>query len=222
MKYRIGAIFTIFVLIVISAFGILKRQTYTDISNMDNQLYELGVAELPEKIALPDCEQMLNELPNAPLIMHVHVVEEIEYLFKTSRQKVQIKEIFAGENLNVGDEIYITGRCSLSVSSEPKSIECDFINIPRIGQDYLIFAETQIDALNTEIPVYRLCSNSYIAPIFCYSDSPHIIFPTEGETTYVPYLKVKDNEFFAESELGFQTWNELKHKLLAMFPAKQK
>ena len=218
MKYRVLTSFTLVVILAFTVFGISKRQTYTDLRNEENYLEQMQVAELPENLVSAQCERMAQELPNAPLILRVKVLEDVEYLFSTSRQKIRVQEIYAGDDLNIGDEIYLTSRCLLSVNNELKTVECGFVNIPKVGFEYLIFAEERVDALNEPIPVYRLCGDYSIAPIFCYEDFPHIITPTNGETKYVPYTVVQDNEFFAETENGFQIWNELKNRILTVYP----
>lgn len=219
MKYRLLTTITLVVILAFAALGISKRQTYTDLRNEENYLEQVQVAELPEKLVSAQCEWMNQELPNAPFILRVEVMEDVEYLFGTSRQKICVQEAYAGRDLNVGDEIYLTGQCLLNVRDDLKTVECGFLNIPRVGFEYLIFAEERVDALSELIPVYRLYGDYFIAPIFCYKDFPHTITPTIGETTYIPYKGVKDNEFFAETENGFQIWDDLKKRILTAYPA---
>lgn len=219
MKYRLLTTITLVVILAFAALGISKRQTYTDLRNEENYLEQVQVAELPEKLVSAQCEWMNQELPNAPFILRVEVMEDVEYLFGTSRQKICVQEVYAGRDLNVGDEIYLTGQCLLNVRDDLKTVECGFLNIPRVGFEYLIFAEERVDALSELIPVYRLYGDYFIAPIFCYKDFPHTITPTSGETTYIPYKGVKDNEFFAETENGFQIWDDLKKRILTAYPA---
>ena len=169
MKYRILAGVTLVVIFTFACFGISRRKSYTDIRNEENYLNQMQVAELPEKFVLEDCERLVQILPNVPFILRVQVLGDVEFLYGDSRQKVRVQEVYAGSNLIVGDEIYLTGRCALSISSEPKSIECDFINIPRAGYEYLVFVEEQVDAPN-ESDLYALFGDSYIAPLFCYED----------------------------------------------------
>lgn len=218
MKYRIYAGITLIIILAAAIFGFYKRRTFTDICKESDYMEQLSVAELPEQFIQRDYDQMINELPNARYILQVKVLENIEFLFGTSRQKVLVEFVHAGDNINPGDEIYLTGRSSLSVRTNPETIECDFINIPMVGYQYLVFCNEAADTLDHSLPVYRLCQDSFIAPIFCYEDFNHVILPTDDESTYVPYSEVKNNEFFAASEAGFQIWNELKKNMLLLYP----
>lgn len=220
MKRRILAGLTVAVILAFAGFGLFKRQSYTDIQAEENWLEQMQVAELPERQALLDAERLAQTLPEAPFILRVRVLEDVEFLFGDSRQKVRVEQIYAdaGGGLSAGDEIYLTGQCSLSFVGQ-RSLQCNFVNLPKIGSEYLIFAGEHLDVPN-EPDLYRLAHvhEFFIAPIFCCEDSPHTIAPTSGPSTNVPYSAVKNNEFFAETEAGFQAWYGLKRQLLAAYP----
>ena len=142
-------------------------------------------------------------------------------LVQFQQQKMCIRDRIyadAGGGLSAGDEIYLTGQCSLSFVGQ-RSLQCNFVNLPKIGSEYLIFAGEHLDVPN-EPDLYRLAHvhEFFIAPIFCCEDSPHTIAPTSGPSTNVPYSAVKDNEFFAETGAGFHAWYGLKRQLLAAYP----
>lgn len=59
-----------------------------------------------------------------------------------------------------------------------------------------------------------------IAPVFCYESRKNEIIPTNVETTYVSYEKVKNNEFFGEDEMAVEAFEQLKEKMLAKYPKK--
>lgn len=107
---------------------------------------------------------------------------------------------------------------SLSLDGNPNSIERGFVNIMRVGNEYLVFVSQQVDVLNESIPVYQLYDDSYITPVFCYENQSNIIVSPGGDTTYVPYTKVRNNEFFAETETALDAWEKLKSEMLLAYP----
>ena len=51
MRKYFPAFFTVCVFLAVMAFGIMKKQTYTDLAEQENYLEQLQVAELTENIA---------------------------------------------------------------------------------------------------------------------------------------------------------------------------
>ena len=117
-------------------------------------------------------------------------------------------------------EIYITtDRWSLNTNNEGKEAELErgFINILRADREYLVFCSEKINALNETVPIYRLCEDSIISPVFCYESVSNQAFPTQGISTYVPYSNVKENEFFGCTSEAIEEWENLKRQLTAMY-----
>lgn len=139
--------------------------------------------------------------------------------FATSRQKVRVEEVYAGNGLQKGDEIYLTSsQWRIVVELQPSALECSFVNIMKEGKEYLVFVTEKVRTDSETLPVYRLYSNSMITPVFCYEDMENVIIPVGEGPTYVPYSQVKDNEFFSADEEGLEAWNSLKQKMLAAYP----
>lgn len=44
------------------------------------------------------------------------------------------------------------------------------------------------------------------------------VIKPSGETTYVPYTSVKNNEFFACTEAALAAWRDLKTEMLELYP----
>ena len=129
-------------------------------------------------------------------------------------------QVFAGEELAVGDEFYLTCvRWSVFVRSDGQAIERGFVNILREGSDYLVFLLTDSGMENRGLPLYFLNIDQFIAPVFCYEDIANTFVTPAGRTTYVPYTQVKDNEFFAASQAGLDAWSALKQEMLRKYPA---
>ena len=180
----------------------------------------LNEGELPEELCIGACRSMAQELPASPIILRVSPTDEIEHHFGRSVQRVTVSQVFAGEELAVGDEFYLTCvRWSVFVRSDGQAIERGFVNILREGSDYLVFLLTDSGMANRGLPLYFLNIDQFIAPVFCYEDIANTFVTPAGRTTYVPYTQVKDNEFFAASQAGLDAWSALKQEMLRKYPA---
>ena len=102
MKMRILTAATVVILIGAAAFGLVKRQTYTDLCSEENYLDRLYVAEAISPLTENSCSDLEQELPGVPYILRVSPAGEFENLFATSRQKVQVEEVYAGNGLQKG------------------------------------------------------------------------------------------------------------------------
>ena len=218
MRYRIWYGIAAVLILAAAVFGLSKRNTYQDLAHSEDPYADVLVAELPEKIALTNCERMRTALPAAPLIMRVQVLEDLEYVFNDSKLKVRVEDVFSGTDCAVGDEIYLTGRFHLSFDEDQTTLECFFVNVPKVGEDYLVFVEERVVSYHDPLPVYRMFPDSIFAPIFHYADSQCTILPTDGLNTYVPYEMVRENEFFVMTERAFQALTDLKHEMLERYP----
>lgn len=218
MRYRILYGLAVVLVLAAAIFGSTKRGTYQDIAHSENFYADALVAELPEEIALTNSEAMRTALPTAPLILRVHVLDDLEYVTNNAKLKVRVDDVFTGTGCAVGDVIYLTGRYYIFFGSDLTTLECYFINIPKVGEDYLVFVEDQLVSYHDPFPVFRLYQSSIFTPIFSYTDHPCTILPTEEHNTYVPYDAVRENEFFVTSEKGFQALSDLKHEMLERYP----
>lgn len=219
MKIRILTGIIVIAIIGCGVFGVSKRRTYTDITSEPDYLKQVLVAELLTQMAVSNCEQMIEILPNAPIILRVSFTDDVEHLFGVSRQKAVVEEAYAGDTVKAGDEIYITARhWSMIVEQGVSYIERGFVNIPRQERQYLVFIDGEIETLDDSLPVYQLYDESLIAPVFCYEDISNEVVPLAPGPTYVPYSRVQDNEFFVDSEEGLDAWYQLKKELLAAYP----
>ena len=217
MKLRILLFGTFLIISLFTGLGVFTRQSYTDIRDTEDYLEHLYVAEIPDNILMED-NLFSSKLSSAPLILRVEILKDVEHLYGTSQQLVCVKEVYCGDKIATGDEIYITSTgWRLILDYEIDIIERKFVNIPQVGHDYLVFLSDEIASFNT-VSVYKLYEDIPIAPVFSYSDHPHTIAPTNGESTYVPYTAVRDNEFFTETEIGYQMLIKLKNNLIQTYP----
>lgn len=218
MKFKWGSCVILLIVIVVTAFGILEKRTYTDIAEDKSYLDEIYVAQLPENICLDEAENLSKSLPQAPVILRVSVLGDVEHIGGTSRQLVKVEEVYKGMDLKVGQEIYITcSRWSLSLYSEPYSLERGFVNIMKVGEEYLAFIENQVDGLGERTPIYQVYVENAFTPIFSYQEHENKIFETGSESTYVKYNQVRENEFFAATQKGMDALVRLKNEMIEKY-----
>lgn len=219
MRRRLLLFFTVCVFFAVMAWGIVKKQTYTDITKQENYLAQLQVAELTESLAENECAVMSQSLPNAAIILRVEVTGEIEHLFQVDRQKVVIWEVYAGKGLEKGEEVYLfSENWQLVLDGNPNSLQRGFVNLMKVGTEYLVFAETVGEDIETGDVIVCLYDDFYITPIFSYEEHQNAIMPIAGDTTYVSYEDVMDNEFFVASEETLKIMEALKSQLLSLYP----
>lgn len=219
--FRLAVPLTAGVIFAAAVFGIVKKQSYTNLTEQKNYMEQLQVAEIPAKLAVRSCSELALKLPEVPIILRVQAEEKIEHLFQAGRQKVCIQEVYAGEGVEEGEEVYLfSDHWRLSLTGEPDSVERGFVNVMEVGAEYLVFVTGQVQGLDTAVPVFELYDDSFIAPVFCYEDRDNVIIPVGEESTYVSYKDVRNNEFFAETEEALQAWEELKEKMISAYGKK--
>ena len=216
MKLRHHMLLTAILVICFAIIGISKYSSYTDITSDPNFVNDFQVAELPTAFAVDDCQSLKESLLYAPIVLKVTPVDSPEYFFGGRQQKFCIKEIFSGEDLQIGDEIYITANLWKVYPAE-KTMDMGFVNIPQKGTDYLVFLSGSIGYSQHQTEVFLLQSGKYINPIFSYESYENTIYPITGETTYVPYSEVCENEFYATESDGIDAFLTLKHELISIY-----
>ena len=219
MRRKFLFVYTVCIFLAVMIFGIVKKQTYTDLVKQDNYLAQVQVAELAESIAEDQCAIMQQKLPAADVILRVEVTGEIEHLFQVDRQKAVILEVYAGNELEKSEEIYIFSQhWQLALDGNPDSIERGFVNMMEVGTEYLVFGEEVCEDLETGMLSVKLYDDFYIAPIFSYDEHRNVIMPVWGNTTYVSYQDVMNNEFFAATEEALRMVEQLKKQMLSLYP----
>lgn len=219
MKRRIIGGIMVCAVLAAGIFGVVKKQTYTDITSMENYLDTLQVALLPEQMVEDACKTIEESVPEAPIILKGRAIGEIEHLFYAGRQKIKITQVYKGEGLQADDEIYLNSiHWQVCLWDTPQTVERGFVNVMQEGKEYLVFLSGEIEDIYTDVPVYQIDDTELLmTPMFCYDDMEKTIVETSGETTYVPYSEVKNNEFFGISEYSHEVWGQLKQKMLAKY-----
>lgn len=210
-------------------YGGYTRTTLTDYTSGENWKDNFMVAGIMSGTGMDNCEVMREYLPKASYILRVEVLEDLEVLFGEAQQKVVVKQVYAGEGLEVGQKIYLS-HSGWSISFvEPYSIERQFVNIMDVGREYLVFVSGEMDVLDSSLPVYRCCNGFIpearepipftITPVFCYDHRDNVpLQPTGNYGTYVPYAQAKDNEFFGVGPEMVEAWEQLKAEMLQKYP----
>ena len=204
-----------FVLIVV--WGVGKKKSYTDITHEEYYYDNVYVAELPEMLCKTECEKMFDELEKCSIILRVRPINEPEHLFKVDRQLVNIVASYKGE-LTSEETVYLyTPKWNVITFGDIKSLELSFVNILSEEHDYLVFCDNIMDQTQTDIPIVEICSRYLIVPAFCYDEIVNVVSDTIGDSTYVKYNDVRENEFFATSEAGMNEFLSLKHHLIEKY-----
>lgn len=200
MKEKILLFGTMLIFIVAVGFGISKRKTYTDLLSSKDYLDSVYVAEYSFVLEEDDIDQIVEALDREPCILEVTPLEDIEYLYRCGRQYVEVTNVLKGDQIHVGDHIYIASNDWQVVFRSPFSImERGFVSPMEQNFDYVVFLGEQVDE-EKGVPIYLLPEEYYIAPVFACVDKEDIYFPVDEESTYVPYKEVRNNEYFAVSE----------------------
>lgn len=205
------------------------RPSLTDYTSGENWKDNFVVAGVLGSFGIENCELMKEYLPQVPYILRVQVMEDLEMLFGEAQQKVEVKQVYAGEDLEVGQEIYLTHSGWGISFVQPYSIERQYVNIMDVGREYLVFVSGEMDVLDSSLPVYR-CSNGFIpetgepipftiTPVFCYDYRDNVpLQPTGDYGTYVPYSEARNNEFFGVGHEMVEAWEQLKAEMLQKYP----
>lgn len=209
--------------------AMVVRPTLTDYTSEENWKERFVVAGIGGSFGVDNCEVMKEYLPQSPYILRVEVLEDLEVLFGQAQQKVKVKQVYVGDGLEVGQEIYLSRRGWSVLFVEPYSIERQYVNIMDVGREYLVFVSGEMDVLDSSLPVYR-CSNGFIpetgepipftiAPVFCYDHKDNVpLEPVGNYGTYVPYSEARDNEFFGTTSEMVEAWEQLKAEMLQRYP----
>ena len=137
--------------------------------------------------------------------------------FAGCQQKVRVLDVFSGNDILVNEETYITADRRRVYVSE-KTMNTGFVNNMKEGSIYLVFLSDSIGYSSEDnTPVFRLQSGQYINAVFNYAPCDNVIYPTSGDSTYVPYVEVSNNEFFSTNQEGLDAFLSLKEALLGTY-----
>lgn len=202
-------------LITAIAVGLFYRQSYTNITAeaqfMENH-FEVALWNLDIAPTLP--ETMVSELPNSEIVIRAKSLGN-KFTFKNILQQVEVQEVYQGEGLEKGDTISVTN-VGWGLFFDDMTANLNFVNLMQPGEGYLIFLDGKLE--NPEGDNIYMLPDLIIPPIFNYEDQEHVILNVPEDNPYVPYEKVRNNEFFVSSEESLEALLEAKHALLEKYP----
>lgn len=220
MKSRVITVVVIIVFLTAGVFGIVKRQTYTDITSESDYLDKFHVAVIPEERMLSACDFLYEKIQALPIVMKVKCVEEREYVFGAGHQKVHVEEIFKGSELVQEDELYLYSDWTFVFHTPPATAEVGFQELMKPGEEYLVFLTGNTVKIYGEDTIgYEIYNDLVLKPIFHYGSCEHTPVELDENVghTYVSYLEVKGNEMFSDTVAGYEVWLALKEKLFAIY-----
>ena len=223
---KILLITTSLLCVIAATIGLFQRQTYTNITAKADYMDHFKIAILGDGFAedLPDF--LMTELPNAKYIVRVKAKGKVEHLFEANKEQVEVLEVYKGNDIHVGNDIFILhGRFCFNIkfkSSRVTSVELGFVNFMKKGDEYLVFLDQKAMTANPDDNNnYPLFGGFIIAPIFNYEDKENNLIKTSDDNPYVPYKEVRQNEFFVRSNERLQKLENLKHNLIKKYPKKK-
>lgn len=204
-------------------FGAVNRLSYPETTANPDYMDQLQVATLSQDGCDIVLQNMQQKLPQSPIILRVTPTSDLTPIFYAGKQRFLVEEVYAGEHLKAGDEIWIvSGSWCALIDEVYQQMVFYFVNAPKQGQEYLAFLSGQVEIVDgfEALPVFQLQNGILLDPIFCYNDLDTQVDTPIGQPLdiTVPYKEVSDQEFFAESQTVMDALVEAKHALLAQYP----
>lgn len=216
MLNKILSTLIVVALITAIAIGIFFRQSYPNITAESNFLEEHFKVALWDLEFSPTISQtMKEELPNSSIIIRAKSIDN-DFTFKSFKQNVEVLEVYKGEGLTKGEKIAIT-KGGWQLYFDDMTANLNYLNLMQPGEEYLIFLEGTLEN-PYENNVLYLLPDLIIPPIFNYEDKDNVVINVPEDNLYVPYEKVKNNEFFVSSDETLESLMEAKHELLQKYP----
>jgi len=218
MKLKLMFLFSILLIIPSAILGALLKSEFTDIGTGEDPLQHFNVGMINDDLLDNAVQNMHETLDECPIILRVMAESEEEFVFLRTKQRVKVLEVYKGDNLRVGDSIYIT-KYQSSVFFEQKAVNMGFVNTMIPNDEYLIFLESKIISVDNREAIYET-PGYIIAPIFAYKDRENeLVDPIRQDYISASYSMLMNNEFFAVSQEGIDKLNNLKDILQARYPA---
>lgn len=219
-------IFSLLLLLALVGFGVfgaVNRWSYPETTADPHYMDQLQVATMTQEGCAFALQNMQQKLPQSPIILRVTPTSDLTPIFYAGKQRFLVEEVYAGDHLKPGDEIWIvSGSWGAIIDEVYRQMVFYFVNAPKQGQEYLVFLSHQVEIVDgfASLPVFQLQNRVLIDPIFCYDDMDTQVDAPPGQKLdmTVPYKEVADQEFFAESQAVMDALVEAKHALVEQYP----
>lgn len=220
---RIFSLLLLLAVVGFGVFGAVNRLSYPETTANPDYMEQLRVATLSQDGCDIALQNMQQKLPQSPIILRVTPTSDLTPIFYAGKQRFLVEEVYAGEHLKAGDEIWIvSGSWCALIDEVYQQMVFYFVNAPKQGQEYLVFLSGQVEIVDgfASLPVFQLQNGILLDPIFCYNDLDTQVDTPIGQPLdiTVPYREVSNQEFFAESQTVMDALVEAKHALLAQYP----
>ncbi len=216
---RILALLVLLVVVGFGIFWVIRRQAQTPTPLQLDDLTPLSVSLLPDDTCTAAAREMVEQLPNSPIIARVSASSSPISRGSALIQRFYVREVYAGEGLEEHTLIWLTsGQWNILRDREPPGLQSGYVNLPQNNWDYLVFlaqAEEEPPTMDG-YPIYELRDDLILAPILCCDDWNTQVDETRGDTML--YKEARWQEFFTQTQQGMDVLMEAKHTIMAQFP----
>lgn len=185
-------------------------------------LTPLSVPLLPDEACSTAAQEMVEQLPDSPIIARVEATSSSMSHDGAMVQRFYVVDVYAGEGLQNGDLIWLTSsQWNLPESPTSGHLQTGYVNLPQNNWEYLVFLQGPADEFQPiyEQPVYQLRDDLTLAPILCCTDWNAEVEEGQGDT--ILYKEARWHEFCTQTQQGMDTLMEAKHQVIAQFPVNE-
>ena len=182
----------------------------------------LSVPLLPDEACSTAAQEMVEQLPDSPIIARVEATSSSMSHDGAMVQRFYVVDVYAGEGLQNGDLIWLTSsQWKLPESPTSGHLQTGYVNLPQNNWEYLVFLQGPADEFQPiyEQPVYQLRDDLTLAPILCCTDWNAEVEEGQGDT--ILYKEARWHEFCTQTQQGMDTLMEAKHQVIAQFPVNE-
>lgn len=209
MKFKILLIITLVFVAVFGTVGVISNRSYKR-NTMDDYIIALSQDFLADNFDGID-----ERIVEADYILKVRASEDAEFIFKGRHQKAEVVKVFSGNDISVGEQIYIFPTSSHIFDNN--TINMGFVNDMIKGKEYLVFLQEQVGnaksgerVFSTFETIFRTC--------FAYDDIKSEVVPEpDNEERQVSYKTVKDYELFTCSQRALDSFLALKKRMIEKY-----
>lgn len=214
MLIMVGLFFTNIVII-----GQIEKKSFTDVFKSEELDSEVMTGYIPEEyidVVFGDLEEIVEE---APIIVKAKAQKSFEYYGREGRQLVLIEEVFRGNGLEQGDEIYVySNKIKFIDSGIFYSIGMWNTSFMEVEGEYLIFLLGEVPLPNSKDKIYQLYDEKInIMPIFSYEDLDNGLVEVNDKYGCIQFSETKGREIFTNSKVVMSTYLDIKHQLLKKY-----
>lgn len=216
MKFKYTMLIYGCVFCILLGIGIHTRMSYKDLNDEKEPLNNFVVGLMNTKLVESGVESMSESLEKSNFILAVECKEDVNFKYSCATQNVEVKKIFKGDNISVGDNIDICTVRNLFMSKSmyvqgKPCANMGFVNKMDKGKMYLVFLDKKAENTNIFVTDEEL----FVKPVFLYDNRKNnVCTPVSKEQYSAKYTDIKNNEFFITSEKGINAMEKYKEELI--------